>query len=210
MNRRELLKYIAAITGTAVVGGEVFLMGCKSGTEEVSFNQKMISLMDEIGETIIPTTDTPGAKAARVGEFMKVIVNDCYRPEEQKIFKEGLISVEKFSKQENNESFLESTPTQRHSLLVKLEKEAKAYNDKRDLDDKIRKEQWEKSNNGIPWKDRKDFNPTPSHYYTMLKQLTLWGYFSSEIGMTKQLRHNPVPGRYDGEAEYRGEKAWAE
>jgi hypothetical protein len=45
----------------------------------------------------------------------------------------------------------------------------------------------------------------------MMKQLTLWGFFSSETGMTETLRHAPVPGRYDGAAPYvEGEKAWAE
>ena len=46
---------------------------------------------------------------------------------------------------------------------------------------------------------------------TMMKQLTLWGFFSSETGMTQTLRHIPVPGRFDGNAPYtKGEKAWAE
>lgn len=211
MNRRELLKMIAAVTGTAVIGGDLLLMGCKSGSDtSLEFTEKQIALMDEIGETIIPATDTPGAKAARIGEFMKVIVNDCYRPEEQNIFKEGLISVEKLAKKEYGKSYMDMDARQRHDLLVMLEKEAKAYNQKRDLDDKIRKEAFEKSNNGLPWKDRKDFQPTPSHYYTMLKQITLWGYFTSEIGMTKALRHLPVPGHYDGSMAYNGEKAWSE
>lgn len=48
------------------------------------------------------------------------------------------------------------------------------------------------------------------HYFSMLKQLTLWGYFSSEIGVTQALRYEPIPGRYDGCVPYKaGEKAWA-
>ena len=69
----------------------------------------------------------------------------------------------------------------------------------------------EKANIGVPWKDHKEFIPTPSHYYTLMKQLTLWGFFSSKTGMTETLRHLPVPGRYDGNHPYtKGEKAWAE
>ena len=51
---------------------------------------------------------------------------------------------------------------------------------------------------------------SPSHYYTMIKQLTLWGYFSSEIGSKQALRWVPIPGKYDGNLPYKkGDKAWA-
>src|SRR5690606_35244285 len=47
-------------------------------------------------------------------------------------------------------------------------------------------------------------------YYQMIKQLTLWGYFSSEVGVKQALRFAPVPGRYDGEVKIEpGTKAWA-
>ncbi|MCK5281119.1 MAG: gluconate 2-dehydrogenase subunit 3 family protein, partial [Cyclobacteriaceae bacterium] len=50
----------------------------------------------------------------------------------------------------------------------------------------------------------------PPHYYTMMKQLTIWGYLSSETVGTKVLRHLPIPGRYDGCLPYeKGEKAWS-
>lgn len=51
---------------------------------------------------------------------------------------------------------------------------------------------------------------TENRYYQMIKQLTVWGYFSSEIGTKKALRFNPIPGRYDGSVEIEpGTKAWA-
>lgn len=48
-----------------------------------------------------------------------------------------------------------------------------------------------------------------SHYFTMMHQLTLWGYFTSQPGATKALRYVPIPGRYDGCIPYHGERAWA-
>ena len=75
MERRELLKMIALLTGSVVIGGDVFLSGCKTATKKVGeFTAENISLLDEIGDTIIPTTDTPGAKATKIGEFMKTMV----------------------------------------------------------------------------------------------------------------------------------------
>src|ERR1044071_9208459 len=91
MDRRELLKMIAVLTGGTVIGAEAFLTGCKNTeTSTMVFSEKDIALLDEVGETIIPTTSSPGAKAAHIGEFMKTIVNDCYEEENQKIFQEGI------------------------------------------------------------------------------------------------------------------------
>ncbi len=52
--------------------------------------------------------------------------------------------------------------------------------------------------------------PAPEHY-RMIKQLAVWGYFTSEIGMTKALAHVAVPGRYDGDVTITPEtKAWSQ
>ncbi len=86
----NLLKMIAALTGGVVIGGEVFLTGCKTGTKaEAGFSPSNIALLDEVGETIIPATTTPGAKAAQVGEFMKVMVTDCYTERQQTSIYQG-------------------------------------------------------------------------------------------------------------------------
>jgi len=51
----------------------------------------------------------------------------------------------------------------------------------------------------------------PLKYYVMIKQLTVWGYFTSEIGATRALAHVAVPGRYDGDVTIEpGTKAWSE
>ena len=47
------------------------------------------------------------------------------------------------------------------------------------------------------------------HYFTMMKQLTLFGFFTSEVGATEVLRYEAVPGSYEGCAPYNGEPAWA-
>lgn len=38
----------------------------------------------------------------------------------------------------------------------------------------------------------------PPHFFTMIKQLTTWGYFTSEVGLTQELGYNPIPGKYVG------------
>lgn len=207
MERRELLKMIAILTGGAVVGGEIFLTGCNAGgTSATGFSPENIALLDEVGETIIPATDTPGAKAAKIGEFMKVMVTDCYTDAQQKVFADGLNGFNDACKKLNGKTFMDCSAEQRKAFLVSLEKEAKEYNKQRDEKDKPAKE-----------KAQKEMDPnyvsSPSHYYTMMKQLTLWGVFSSEIGAKQILRWDPklpVPGKYIGDLPYKkGDKAWA-
>ena len=78
--------------------------------------------------------------------------------------------------------------------MISLEKEAKAFNEKVKAANEGKKE-----------------NKLPLHYYTMMKQLTLFGFFTSKTGATETLRHIQVPGKYDGAYPYKkGDKAWAE
>jgi hypothetical protein len=190
MNRREAISSVALLLGGTLVGAEAFLSGCstpdkKFGAAGLNFSPDDISFLDEVGETIIPATSTPGAKEAKIGEFMKTIVSDCYEEKDQKIFLDGMQKLDDASKKKNGKSFLASDPQQRHDLLVDLDKEQKDYMSKKKPED-------------------------PSHYFRMMKELTLWGYFTSEPGATKALRYVAVPGRYEGCIPYKkGDKAWA-
>jgi hypothetical protein len=200
MDRRELLKMIAVLTGGVVVGGEAFLTGCKN-PESIggpTFSEKDIAFLDEVGETILPATKTPGAKAAHIGQFMKTIVNDCYEEDDQKTFHEGIKKLNDACDKMHGHSFMNATPQQRTALLTSLDKEAKDYQKQRSEKNKAAKE-----------KDKNAKN-LPNHYFTLMKQLTLWGYFTSKEGMTQALRFNPVPGRYDGCIDYKkGDRMFA-
>jgi hypothetical protein len=186
MNRREAISSVALILGGTLIGADAFLSGCKTKSATgISFSPADISFLDEVAETILPATSTPGAKAAKVGEFMTVMVKDCYEEKDQKIFMEGLKKLDEESSKKNGKSFMDSSPAQRHDLLVALDAEAKEYQKNKKKDD-------------------------PNHYFRMMKELTLTGYFTSEIGATKALRYVAVPGKYEGCIPYvKGEKAWA-
>jgi hypothetical protein len=204
MNRRDLIKQITLLTGGAMVGAELFLSGCTTGGKtDAGFTEKIIALLDEMGETIIPATATPGAKAAQVGAFMKVWVTDCYTQKEQDAFFAGLAQVDEACIQLNKKPFMDCSDTERKAFLVSLEKEAKDYNQKKDEADKPLRE--------AAAKEGKEFEAAPPHYYTMVKQLTLFGFFTSKTGATETLRHIQVPGKYDGALPYKkGDKAWAD
>jgi len=207
MDRRELLKMIAVLTGGVVVGGEAFLTGCKNPESigGLTFSEKDIAFLDEVGETILPATKTPGAKAVHIGEFMKTIVNDCYEEDNQKTFHEGIKKLNDACDKMHGHSFMKATTEQRTELLKSLDKEAK------DEKDKFNKEQDQKEKDAESRGDKnfKKEKMAP-HYFTLMKQLTLWGYFSSKEGMTQALRFIPVPGRYEGCIDYKkGDKMFS-
>ncbi len=186
MNRREAVQHISLLLGGTIVGSTFFLNGCKTETKSGNeFSNEDVAFLDEVSDTILPPTKTPGAKAAGVGQFMTVMVNDCYEPENQKIFHEGINKLNDAADKKYNSVFVKLSPEQRHEFLVELDKEQNDYMKNKKSED-------------------------PSHYFRMMKELTLLGYFTSEIGCTQAMRYIETPGRYDGCVPYaKGDKAWA-
>lgn len=188
MERREAVQYIALLLGGTLVGANAFITGCKSDdkkADNLSFTQEDVAYLNEVADTILPATGTPGAKAANVGQFMTVMVTDCYEAKDQKIFHQGLKKLNAAAEKAYDNSFVKLTPQQRHELLVKLDAEQKDYTSKKKQED-------------------------DPHYFRMMKELTLLGYFTSEIGTTQARRYMANPGRYDACIPYKkGDKAWA-
>lgn len=190
MNRREALKSVALIMGGTVVGAQAFLTGCQSqerkdpGVDALS-QQSNLNLLNEIGETIIPETDSPGAKAVGIGGFMAMMVRDTYEEKNQKAFRQGLDKIRQDFEGQYDHSFMEGTPEERLAFLNKLNDELEPY---------------------AATKKEED----PEHYFRMMKELTLLGYFTSEEGATQALRYVETPGRYDACIPYeKGDRAWA-
>lgn len=188
MNRREALSIVAALIGGTVIGGSLFLEGCtRSATKTVEglFQDRQVNLLGDIAEVILPKTTSPGAKEAGVGSFIPIMVRDCYTEEDQKIFVEGLSKLEDASKKMFGKPFVDSSFEERTALIREIEKETNEYYEKKKPED-------------------------PKHYYRMIRELTLLGYFTSELGATKALRYNPIPGRYEGDVPYsKGDRVWA-
>jgi len=205
MNRRDAIGRVALIMGGAVIGAEYFLSGCKAPANQVSdlFDTDHVAFLNEVADTILPTTSSPGAKAANVGQFIAVMVRDCYTPADQKVFLDGLSKLDDASKKQYSAKFMDLSDKQRTDLLVTLDKEQKEYT--ADRNKKLEADR-------LAHKDNPGYKPAeiPGHYFRMIKELTLLGYFTSETGATKALRYIAVPGHYDGNLPYKkGDKAWA-
>src|SRR5436190_20685294 len=123
VNRRTLIKQFLAISA-----GAVLIPSCMQDKSKASILLKTIvidgdqeKMLAELAETIIPKTDTPGAKDISAHLFALQMIDDCYEKEDQQKFIQGLAAFEKLTKDKFKKSFLECTPQQRQQLLSELE-----------------------------------------------------------------------------------------
>ncbi len=188
MNRREALQRVAMLIGGSVIGANLFLEGCtRPASKDVAtlFEKDRMNLLGDLAEAILPKTSTPGAKEAGVGEFIPVMIRDCYYEADQKAFLEGLAGVDDRAEKEFGKKFQELSKEEQLKFVNTYDKEASEYQ-----------------------KNKKEEDP--NNFFHLLKQLTLTGFFTSEVGMTQALRYVKIPGRFDGEFPYKkGDKAFA-
>lgn len=183
MDRRELLRAIATLTGCAFVGVDRVLAAVADAGAGAP---AQVALLDEIAETILPRTDTPGAKDAQVGAYAARYAAACYTPANLAILHAGLDALDARSREAGGAGFMHATGAQKQKLLAEIDVEAKRQA-----------------------RAAGEHGDQPPHWFTLCKQLVLLGFFTSEAGETRVARYRPVPGPYKGVVPYRGETFWA-
>jgi hypothetical protein len=129
------------------------------------------TLVNNLTETILPKTDTPGAGELGINLFVFKMIDDCEDAEHQKDFITGLGDFADAAKKEMGKSFNESTVKERAAFVSGIDKKSrdKGYKDSTKL----------------------------MTFYGMVKQQTVFGYTTSKYFMTKQIVYELVPGRYN-------------
>src|SRR3546814_13855444 len=98
--------------------------GCERPGKITSFSEEnTVYLLSEVAETIIPETDTPGTKAAGVGPFIAMMLQECYEEKDQKLVLDGLVSLNERRKEEMGDVFTALRPEKRTTLLRAIDKE---------------------------------------------------------------------------------------
>lgn len=183
MDRREALTLTTSLLGVTLIGSQVFLGACSTPVKGApKLAGEDIPLLNALADGILPDSErSPGAGKAGVGQFIKAIVSDCYSVEEETRFVEGLRSLEAELQNTYGKAFTDLDAADRLAVLTRYDADARRQEAAGD---------------------------TP--FYSMLLQLTLWGYFISEPGATQALRYIQTPGRFEGCVPYtKGDKAWA-
>lgn len=211
MNRRDLLTMIAAVTGTAMLGAGRVMAYVPTETGQNLFTPEDAAFLDEVAETIIPATDTPGAKDAAVGAFMTQFVSDCYDADEQAAFRDSIETLKAEAQSRYGAAFEALEPAQRQEMLQEAMVAAAAQ---AVVVNEAKEQARQQARDVQPSADtaasaEADVDLPALHWFTPLQQLTLLGFFTSEIGATQVLRYEPVPGEYIGDLDYDGGPAWA-
>ena len=175
MNRREAVQRVALMMGgvlaaplMAGVMGQIINTG-----ESITVSAEQEAFLAEVADIIIPTTDSPGAKAAGTEKFIVRVMRDCYKKEDQEKFYAGLAKLDADSQAKFGKGFVGLDLVQKNEM-VKLS----TVNDK--------------------------------PFFQRMKELTVTGYFTSEIGATKALEYLPIPGKFQGCIPLKpNQKAWA-
>jgi hypothetical protein len=182
MNRREAL---LALGGAAVFADPLFAAGRSlharlgSGGALKVLDPHQNDTVVTIAEMIVPATDTPGATAAKVNEFVDLALGEWFDADERTRFLSGLAEVDARCNKRFGKDFTGGTSEQQTEMLQLLDAEVAGL---RDADKQG---------------THREASPSQSFFWNM-KRVTLLAYFTSEVGQTEEL-HNPIiPGRYDG------------
>lgn len=189
MNRRTTIK---SLLGLGAVGFSSF-----SVYEWINYNHsidanlftKNKTLIAELAEVIIPRTDTPGAKDAKVEDFILGVLQSCTEPREQHFFLNGLTDLQKYAADKYDRSFVNCNKDQKIAIVQHFEKKA-TY--------------------GISILDKINYKFIGMPFFTKLKQLTVEGYCISQVGATQGLAYDYVPGKFEACISLRpGQRSWA-
>jgi len=142
-------------------------------------NETVVAMIDQI----IPATDTPGAKGARVNEFIDVILTDWATEDERQNFLNGLADVDKQSNELFAKDFTAASPAQQLTLLRAMDEVAMSV--PRELPH---------HGNTVPERDAQ----LKGMFFKVFKGITLHGYYTSEIGYTQELKLQIIPGAQHG------------
>ena len=190
MRRREFLQCAALLVSgvTASQLGfslseeqQVYLAAAdnyNTGTVDY-FSPVQRRIVAAMAEIVIPRTDTPGAIDAGVPRFIELMVTDWFNDDERAIFDAGLADMEKRIPAEHGKPFDQLSAAQQLQIMEQMEEAASDSS-------------WYE-----PAGLLREFD-SEAPFICQLKELTIWGFFTSEVGGTQVLRHNPMPMRFDG------------
>ena len=178
LTRRDALKRIGYFTGSALSTSLVsgVLAGCRATPPEPDFvpetlNADQYKLVTTLADIIIPATDTPGASGAGVPAFIDKMLTDWYLEEDKDAILTGLGLLENEALVQFAVPFVDASPEQQHALVEQMAQQA------------------------FPTSDANDVNTLPPELpelFREFKQLTVVGYYTSEVGASEELRIQPM------------------
>ncbi|HLZ12351.1 MAG TPA: gluconate 2-dehydrogenase subunit 3 family protein [Candidatus Acidoferrum sp.] len=187
MHRREMFRLLGAGAVLPAIPPDLFRMlrsvqpgeGYALRTLAAHQNATVVAMID----LLIPETDTPGAKGARVNEFIDLILTEWAIPEEKQNFLDGLAGIDKQSNDLYGKNFVDASAAQQEALLRSIDDVAMA-NHRRPA----------RHGNTVPEADAQMKGP----FWVVFKNITIHGYYTSQVAFEKELKLTIIPGAQHG------------
>jgi hypothetical protein len=175
MKRRKAIGTILLAGGAtaAGIGGYEWYELSKSPDRNYLFSRK--SLLADLADTIIPATDTPGAREAGAVEYMMHLLGECTDTKTLNRFVEGLQDLEAYTQKQFHRNFSDCSDREKQAVLAHFSQKSG-----------IRFRLLEKVKNKV----------TGKSFFETLKSYTVQGYCISEKGASLGMRYLAVPGKY--------------
>ena len=146
------------------------------------FDRIQAMVVEDVADLLLPETGTPGAKSAGVPQFIESIVEAVATAEERTAFLEGIEPLQEAAEQAHGHPFHECAPQEQLALLQALATRV----------DEVR----------AAWAKQQAPDPQPLddaiQFYFSMRRWTIEGFVRSELGATRVLQYDPVPGVYEG------------
>lgn len=175
INRKEAIKRTALLIGGAVFAPNILgvLQGCTAqpGVDwnPVLFTNDQARLVSSLADVIIPADEYPSASEAGVPAFIESMIDEVYTEEQRKEFLEGLDFFAENARVVLESDYYEATDDRRYEFTYSENKNALDIDRRQDMP-----------------------------FFLRFKELTILGYFTSEVGATEVLQYEKIPGMYDG------------
>jgi len=180
MNRRELCRLVAAAVASPALsrlsGDELWAVGRRAHARGPGYVFRVLDphqaeTVEMIAELIIPETDTPGARAVRLPEFVDLLLAEWSPDDDRKQFLDGLADVDARARAASAADFRSASEAQRVAILTALDAEAQERR-----------------------KAKTDGKPG---FFEGMKFVTVFGYCTSEVGATAELHYEAIPGAFE-------------
>jgi Gluconate 2-dehydrogenase subunit 3 len=185
LKRRDALKLLSAMAISTAIPSELWALGravnaqIAKGVTLRTLNPHQDATVTLIADMIIPATETPGAKAARVNEFIDLILTDWSDTDEKQLFLNGLADLDQQSRNLHGKAFVDCSEKQQVGLLTQMDNQLAA--DWRAVDRATRRHP-----------------EPPKTFFYLMKHLTLVGYYTSDIGAQQELQYEIIPTQHGG------------
>ncbi|MFP5393152.1 MAG: gluconate 2-dehydrogenase subunit 3 family protein [Gammaproteobacteria bacterium] len=165
--RRTALLRLGALCGLTLAGDIPAALAAARRTPAAALlTADELTLTGVLAELIIPRTDTPGALGVGAHRTIDHLLNACTLPPAQQAFKAGLAGIDAVAREQTGKGFTHLPQTRQVALLHALDE------------------------GGAP------FSPQDQQFFRQLKSYTVFAYYTSEVGASRELAYLPVPGGF--------------